>query len=163
MKAMQSLQPKMKAIKEKYKSDPQRMNKETMKLYKANGVNPMGGCLPMILQMPVLFSLFNLFRTTIMLRQASFLMIPDLSAPDGIIGGTIHVVPILMGATMIIQQKLTVQDPKQKAMAYMMPVFFSFMFYKFSSGLNLYYLIFNLLTIAQEVLIKKKKEPEAEQ
>lgn len=162
MQAMQELQPKMEALKTKFKDDPQRMNQETMKLYKKHGVNPMGGCLPMLLQMPVLFALFNLFRTTIMLRQAEFLggLIPDLSAPDGIIGGTIHVLPVLMGLTMIIQQRLTMRDPKQKAMAYMMPIMFSFIFYKMASGLNLYYLMFNLLTIAQEVLIKKKKTAE---
>ncbi|MBN2414811.1 membrane protein insertase YidC [bacterium] len=164
MQAMQALQPQMEAIKTKFKDDPQRMNQETMKLYKKHGVNPMGGCLPMLLQMPVLFALFNLFRTTIMLRQAEFLggLIPDLSAPDGIIGGTIHVLPILMGITMIVQQRLTMRDPKQKAMAYMMPIMFSFIFYRMASGLNLYYLMFNLLTIAQEVLIKKRKPEETE-
>lgn len=159
MRKMQELQPKMNALKEKYKNDPQKMNQETMKLYKQHGVNPMGGCLPLLLQMPVLFALFNLFRTTIMLRQAPFLggLIADLSAPDAIIGN-INVLPILMGATMILQQKLSSQNPQQKMMAYMMPVFFTFMFYKFSAGLNLYYLMFNVLTIAQELLIKRQKE-----
>jgi len=157
MHAMQELQPKMTAIREKYKKDPQRMNQEIMKLYKQHGVNPMGGCLPLILQLPILYALFTLFRTTILLRQAGFLgLIKDLSAPDGILGG-INLLPILMGATMIIQQKLSTQDPKQKAMAYMMPLFFSFIFYKMSAGLNLYYLIFNILTIAQEMFIRKHK------
>ncbi|MBN2029130.1 membrane protein insertase YidC [bacterium] len=158
MRQMQALQPKMAALKEKYKKDPQKLNQETMKLYKQHGVNPMGGCLPMLLQMPVLFALFNLFRTTIMLREANFLggVIKDLSAPDQMVGG-INVLPIFMGATMIIQQKLSMQDPKQKAMAYMMPIFFCFIFYRMSAGLNLYYLMFNLLTIAQELLIKKKE------
>lgn len=161
MRAMQSLQPKITALKEKYKDDPQKLNQETMKLYKKEGVNPMGGCLPMLLQMPVLFALFNLFRTTIMLRQASFLggLIPDLSAPDGILGG-FNLLPILMGITMIIQQRLSNQDPKQKAMAYFMPVFLVFIFFNLSSGLNLYYLMFNLFTIAQELLIKKEKPSE---
>ncbi len=157
MHAMQELQPKMTALREKYKKDPQRMNQEIMKLYKQHGVNPMGGCLPLLLQMPVLYALFTLFRTTIMLSQASFLgLIKDLSAPDGIIGG-VNLLPILMGATMIIQQKLSTQDPKQKVMAYMMPIFFSFIFYKMSAGLNLYYLMFNILTIAQEMFIRKHK------
>jgi len=163
MRKMQALQPKINALKEKYKNDQQKMTQATMALYKEEGVNPMSGCLPMLLQMPVLFALFNLFRTTIMLRQAPFGLIKDLSAPDGIIalGSTsIHVIPILMGATMIIQQKLSMQDPKQKAMAYMMPIFFTFMFYRFSSGLNLYYLIFNLVTIAQELIVKKGKAKE---
>jgi len=158
MRQMQELQPKISALKEKYKKDPQRLNQETMKLYKQHGVNPMGGCLPMLLQMPVLFALFNLFRTTIMLRQAGFLgLIEDLSAPDAIIQG-FNVLPILMGATMIIQQKLaTTQNPQQKAMAYFMPIFLIFIFYRLSAGLNLYYLMFNVLTIAQEMIIKKKK------
>ncbi len=157
MRQMQALQPKMIDLKEKYKKDPQRMNQEIMKLYKQHGVNPMGGCLPMILQMPVLFALFNLFRTTIMLRQASFLggVIKDLSVPDRMLGG-FNVLPVLMSATMIIQQKMSVQDPKQKAMAYMMPIFFCFIFYNMSAGLNLYYLMFNIFTITQEFLIKKK-------
>jgi len=160
MRKMQALQPKISALKEKYKNDQQKVTKATMALYKEEGVNPMGGCLPMVLQMPVLFALFNLFRTTIMLRQASFGLISDLSAPDAMIslgGSSIHVIPILMGATMIIQQKLSMQDPKQKAMAYMMPIFFTFMFYRFSSGLNLYYLVFNVVTIAQELIVKKRK------
>ncbi len=161
MKAMQELAPKIEAMKSKYKDDPQRLNQETMKLYKKHGVNPMGGCLPMLLQMPVLFALFNLFRTTIMLRQAEFLMIKDLSAPDHIIG-SVNLLPILMGITMIVQQRLTMKDPKQKAMAYMMPIFFLFIFYNFSAGLNLYYLIFNLLTIAQEMFLKQRKQPEEE-
>lgn len=158
MRQMQALQPKMAAIKEKYKNDPQKMNQETMKLYKQHGVNPMGGCLPMLLQMPVLYALFTLFRTTIMLRQATFLggVIKDLSAPDQMLGG-INVLPIVMGATMIIQQRLSMQDPKQKAMAYMMPIFFCFLFYRMSAGLNLYYLMFTLFTITQELLIKKKE------
>jgi YidC/Oxa1 family membrane protein insertase len=158
MRKMQELQPKLAALKEKYKKDPQKLNQETMKMYKQEGVNPMGGCLPMLLQMPVLFALFNLFRTTIMLRQASFLggLIQDLSAPDAMIGN-FNVLPILMGATMIIQQKLSTQNPQQKAMAYFMPIFFVFLFYQFSAGLNLYYLMFNVLTIAQEIAIKKHK------
>jgi YidC/Oxa1 family membrane protein insertase len=157
MRKMQALQPKISALREKYKDEPQKLNQETMKLYKQHGVNPMGGCLPLLLQMPVLFALFNLFRTTIMLRQASFLGIQDLSAPDGLIQG-INLLPILMGITMIIQQRLTNKDPKQKAMAYFMPVFLGFIFYRLSAGLNLYYLMFNLLTIAQEIWIKPKEK-----
>ncbi len=160
MRAMQALQPKITALREKYKDDPQKLNQETMKLYKKEGVNPMGGCLPLLLQMPVLFALFNLFRTTIMLRQASFLggLISDLSAPDSILGN-FNLLPVLMGITMIIQQRLSNQDPKQKAMAYFMPIFLVFIFFNLSAGLNLYYLMFNLITIAQELLIKKEKTP----
>ena len=162
MRKMQQLQPRIKNLQEKYKSDPQRMNKEVMALYKENNVNPMGGCLPMLLQMPVLFALFNLFRTTIMLRQAEWLMISDLSAPDGILMG-IHILPLILGVTMIFQQKLSGgNNPQQKMMAYMMPVMFTFMFYRIAAGLNLYYMMFNLLTIAQEVLVKRKREEAAE-
>ncbi|HDQ46259.1 MAG TPA: membrane protein insertase YidC [bacterium] len=160
MRDMQALQPKVAALKEKYAKDPQRLNQETMKIYKEHGVNPMGGCLPMLLQMPVLFALFSLFRSTIMFRQATFGPIHDLSAPDGLIpiGATaIHILPILMGITTMLQQKQTVQDPKQKMMAYFMPIFLTFIFYRMSAGLNLYYLMFNLLTIAQEHLVRRSK------
>ncbi len=160
MKEMQALQPKIKELQEKYKKDPQKLNTETMKLYKEHGVNPMGGCLPMLLQMPILIALFNLFRTTIMLRQASFYMIQDLSAPDALIpvAGGINILPLIMGVTMIIQQRMTMQDPKQKVMAYMMPVMFIFFFYQVAAGLNLYYLVFNLVTIAQELIVRRNKK-----
>ena len=110
MSEMQYIQPKMAEVKEKFKNDPQRMNKEMMRLYKEHGVNPMGGCLPMLLQMPLLFSLFIVFRSTIQLRGKPFaLWINDLSAPDilqlgfnlPLIGDNIHVLPVLMGITMI--------------------------------------------------------------
>ena len=161
MREMQALQPKLNALREKYKNDPQKMNTETMKLYKQHGINPMCGCLPILLQMPILIGLFQVFRSTIMLRKAGFLgVIKDLSTPDQIIpvGGGIHLLPILMGATMIIQQKMTVQDPKQKMMGYMMPVVMLFIFYNFSAGLNLYYLIFNILSIAQDYWTKKTRK-----
>ncbi len=164
MREMQTLQPKINALREKYAKDPQRLNQETMKLYKEHGVNPMGGCLPMVLQMPVLFALFRLFRSTIMFRQAAFGPIHDLSAPDALlhIGSTsIHILPILMGITTFFQQKKTMQDPKQKMMAYFMPIFLTFIFYKMSAGLNLYYFIFNVLTIAQEYIVKKPQQVEA--
>ena len=159
MKEMQALQPKMNALREKYKGNPQKLNEETMKLYKTHGVNPMGGCLPLLLQMPVLFALFNLFRSTIMLRQAQFYLIKDLSAPDHILG-PVNVLPLLMTISMIIQQRLSSassQNPQQKTMAYLMPIVFLFLFYNFSSGLNLYYLVFNIFTIAQELIIKRPK------
>jgi YidC/Oxa1 family membrane protein insertase len=160
MRQMQELQPKLKALQEKYKEEPQKLNAETMKLYKTHGINPMGGCLPMLLQMPILFALFNLFRTTIMFRQAGFLgLIKDLSTPDRIIplGGSmaLNVLPVLMGVTMFIQQKKTVTDPKQKFMSYFMSIFMIYIFYNLSSGLNLYYFMFNILTIAQDMIIKK--------
>ncbi len=164
MKKMQLVQPKMAEIKEKYKNDPQRLNKETMKLYKEYGVNPMGGCLPTLLQMPLLVGLFIVFRSTIELRHASFIWwIKDLSMPDTIAtlpfaipmyGNTINVLPILMGVTMFFQQKMTTQDPKQKSLTYLMPIFFVLLFNSFPSGLNLYYTLFNLFTIIQQKMVK---------
>jgi YidC/Oxa1 family membrane protein insertase len=161
MKEMQALQPKVAALKEKLKNDPQRLNAETMKLYKDHGVNPLGGCLPVILQMPVLFALFAVFRSTIMFRQAGFLgLIHDLSGPDRMIpfgSSGINVLPVLMGGSTFIQQKMTMQDPKQKAMMYMMPIFLTFIFYSMSAGLNLYYLMFNILSIAQDLWMRRSK------
>ena len=167
MRQMQELQPKLKVLQEKYKGEPQKLNAETMKLYKTHGINPMGGCLPMLLQMPILFALFNLFRITIMFRQAGFLgIIKDLSGPDHIIpiGGTVgfNLLPVLMGVTMFIQQKKTVTDPKQKFMSYFMSIFMIYIFYNLSAGLNLYYFMFNILTIAQDMIIKKHPVPEAQ-
>lgn len=182
MKQMQKVQPIMQEIREKYKDDPQRMNQEVMKLYREHGVNPLGGCLPMLLQMPLLYALFIIFRSTIELRGAPFFgWITDLSRPDTIFtlpfsipfyGDGVNVLPLFMGVTMFLQQKMTVQDPKQKAMVYFMPVFFTFLFNTFPSGLNLYYSLFNVFTIIQQKLIstdaagpesngklKKKKRP----
>jgi YidC/Oxa1 family membrane protein insertase len=161
MKEMQALQPKINALRDKFKNDPQRLNSETMKLYKEHGVNPLGGCLPVLLQMPVLFALFAVFRSTIMFRQAGFLgLIHDLSGPDRIIpvgGSYINVLPVLMGGSTFLQQKMTVQDPKQKAMMYFMPFFLTFIFYNLSAGLNLYYFMFNILSIAQDLWMRRNK------
>jgi YidC/Oxa1 family membrane protein insertase len=171
MSEMQYLQPKMTELREKYKDDPQRINKEMMKLYKEHKINPLGGCIPMLLQMPVLFSLFIVFRSTIQLRNQPFILwINDLSAPDALhlgfqlpfIGDNIHVLPILMGLTMIWQSKMTMTDPKQKLMIYFMPVFLIFIFYSLPSGLNLYYAIFNVLSMFQTRMIKKKMHPAGE-
>ena len=165
MSHMQELQPLMTELKEKYKNDPQRMQRETMKLYKERGVNPLGGCLPMLLQMPLLFALFIVFRSTIQLRGEPFaLWIHDLSRPDmlplgfslPVIGDHLSVLPFLMGLTMIWQSKMTMTDPKQKALVYFMPVFLIFVFYSLPSGLNLYYAVFNLLSMVQTKMIKKK-------
>jgi YidC/Oxa1 family membrane protein insertase len=171
MSEMQFLQPKMTELREKYKEEPQRLNKEMMKLYKEHGVNPLGGCLPMLLQMPVLFSLFIVFRSTIQLRNEPFIgWIDDLSAPDTLhlgfqlpfIGDSIHILPILMGITMIWQSKISMTDPKQKFMIYFMPVFLIFIFYSLPSGLNLYYAVFNILSMLQTRMIKKRMHPEGE-
>jgi YidC/Oxa1 family membrane protein insertase len=169
--AMQAIQPEVSALKEKHKSNPQKLNQATMELYKAKGVNPLGGCLPMLLQMPLLFALFVVFRTTIELRSEPFVWwIKDLSAPDAIFtlpfnipiyGSHVAVLPILMVISMFIQQKMMTgpsQQPQQKTMQYFMTAFFFLMFNGFPSGLNLYYTLFNVLTIAQQKLIPTDKQ-----
>ena len=174
MKEMQSLQPLMQELNEKHKSDPHKKQQEVMKLYKEHGVNPLGGCIPMVLQMPLLIALFQVFQSTIQLRQAPFVWwIQDLSGPDTVAllpfslplyGNTVNILPLFMGVTMFIQQKISMKDPKQKMLVYIMPIFFTLLFNSFPSGLNLYYALFNLLTILQEKLIphkppKKQKAP----
>lgn len=169
MKKMQLLQPKIAEMKEKYKDDQQKVNKETMKLYQTYGVNPAGGCLPMLLQMPIFVALWGLFRTAIELRQQPFILwIKDLSQPDVIYNlgfklplfgiQEISGLALLMGITTFIQQKMTMKDPKQKAMVYVMPIFLTILFMSFPSGLNLYYFLFNLFSIAQQQYINHKHD-----
>ncbi len=164
MRKMQLLQPKIQEIKEKYKGDQQRIQKETMNLYKVYGINPAGGCLPMILQLPILIALWSLFNVAIELRHQPFIWwITNLSSPDVIydLGFKIPILgvdkisglAILLGITMFFQQKMSVKDPSQKAMVYVMPVVFSLMFMGFPAGLNLYYLMFNVLSIGQQYYI----------
>jgi len=157
MRQMSTVQPKLKALKEKHAKDPQKLNKATMALYKEEGVNPMGGCLPMLIQMPLLFALFQVFRSTIELRGEPFMLwITDLSAPDTLVeigGFPINVLPLLMAVSMFIQQKMTPTAAgagQQKQMMYFMNIFFIFIFYRLPSGLNLYYTLFNVLTILQQ-------------
>jgi len=166
MRAMSGLQPKLQALKEKHANDPQKLNQATMKLYKEEGVNPMGGCLPMLIQMPLLFALFQVFRSTIELRGAPFMLwITDLSAPDTAfeIGGfPINILPLLMAASMFIQQKMTPTAAgagQQKSMMYFMNIFFIFIFYRLPSGLNLYYTLFNILTILQQKFLTPQPAP----
>ena len=167
--AMQEIQPEVNKLREKFKNNPQKLNQATMQLYKTKGVNPLGGCLPMLLQMPLLFALFQVFRTTIELRNEPFIWwIKDLSAPDVIInlpfsiplyGDHIAFLPILMALSTYVQQKMMsggIQQPQQKMMQNVMMVFFFLIFNNFPSGLNLYYTLFNVLTIAQQKLIPNK-------
>ncbi|MBK9249292.1 MAG: membrane protein insertase YidC [Ignavibacteria bacterium] len=163
---MQLLAPEIAKIREKYKDDQVSQQQETMKLYSEYGINPAGGCLPMILQMPILYALWSVLSNSIQLRQANFFgWIHDLSVPDVIfdLGFKIPLFEIdkfsglalLMGATLFIQQKMSVTDPRQKAMVYMMPVMFTLMFSSFPAGLNLYYFTFNLLGIIQQIYVSK--------
>ena len=156
-KSMQALQPQIQRLKEKYKNDSQKLSRAQMELFKEKGVNPMGGCLPLLLQMPILISFFTIFRSTIEFRGAPFFgWINDLSAPDTITtiaGFPINILPFFMGITMFLQQKLMAAPDggnQQKIMMYFMNVFFLFLFYTFPSGLNLYYSVFNLLSIVQQ-------------
>jgi YidC/Oxa1 family membrane protein insertase len=168
MKKMQLLQPKILEIKEKFKDDPQKMNKETMKLYSTYGVNPAGGCLPLLLQMPIFIALWGLFQAAIELRQQPFIFwIKDLSQPDVIfdLGAKLPIfgiqrisgLALLMGITTFIQQKMSVKDPKQQALVYIMPVMLTILFMTFPSGLNLYYFMFNVFSIAQQYYINHKQ------
>jgi YidC/Oxa1 family membrane protein insertase len=160
MRRMQTLQPKMKAIQERYqeraKKDPQvraRMNQELMQLYKQEKVNPMGGCLPIVAQMPILFALYTLFANAIELRHAPFMLwVHDLSLKD-----PTYITPILMTASMVLQQKLSPQvgDPAQRRMFMLMPFIFGFMFMSFPAGLVLYWLVNNVLTIAQQLATER--------
>tara|TARA_B100001250_G_scaffold413944_1_gene449895 strand:- start:9420 stop:11090 length:1671 start_codon:yes stop_codon:yes gene_type:complete len=165
--AMQKIQPELATIRDKYKNNPQKLNQAQMQLYKKKGVNPLGGCLPMLIQMPLLFALFVVFRTTIELRAEPFIWwIKDLSTPDAIInlpfhipiyGSHIAILPIFMVISMFIQQRMmsggAMQQPQQKTMQYFMTAFFFLMFNNFPSGLNLYYTLFNVLTILQQKLV----------
>ena len=167
--AMQEIQPEVNRLREKYKNNPQKLNQATMQLYKTKGVNPLGGCLPMLLQMPLLLALFQVFRTTIELRNEPFIWwIKDLSSPDVIVnlpftiplyGSHIAFLPILMALSTYAQQKMmsgSIQQPQQKMMQNFMMVFFFLIFNNFPSGLNLYYTLFNILTIAQQKLLPSR-------
>jgi YidC/Oxa1 family membrane protein insertase len=171
MKKMQALQPLMNEIREKYKDDPQKMNSQVLNLYKEYGVNPAGGCLPLLLQFPILIALYNVFRATIELRQANFVWwITDLSIPDTIFRLPFEIpffgvrdvsgLALAMGITMFVQQKMTVKDPRQKAMVWMMPIMMTLLFNSFPSGLNLYYFVFNILSIGQQVMINRQSDDE---
>ncbi|NVN89227.1 MAG: membrane protein insertase YidC [Desulfuromonadales bacterium] len=164
MKDMQKIQPMMTALKEKYKNDRDAMNKAVMELYRDHKVNPLGGCLPMVIQIPVFFALYKALMFSIELRHAPFfLWITDLSGPDNLFGQLLGLpfvigpLPLVMGATMFIQQKMTPSnmDPVQAKMMLALPVVFTFMFLNFPSGLVLYWLLNNILTIGQQMYINK--------
>ena len=159
MKRMQDVQPKLNALKEQFADNKEALAKAQMELYKKEGVNPLGSCLPMILQMPVFIALFQVLRTTIELRGAPFMLwITDLSQPDtiaAIAGFPIHILPLLMGLGMLLQQKFTTSDPSQAAMTKMMPILFTVLFYNFASGLVIYWLVNTILSIAQQYYIHK--------
>ncbi len=154
MKDMQKLQPEMQKLKEKYKNKKDELNREIMALYKKYNVNPLGGCLPILLQIPVFIALYSVLSDSIELRHANFISfwINDLSAHD-----PTYISPLLMGASMFYQQKMTpsTADPAQAKMMLMMPIIFTFMFLNFPAGLVLYWLINNVLSIIQQLYINK--------
>jgi YidC/Oxa1 family membrane protein insertase len=164
MRKMSALAPKMQELKEKYKDDPTRMNQEVMKLYKEHGVNPVGGCLPMMIQIPIFFGLFSMLGQAAELRNASFLWVHDLSQPDTVahipgIGWPINVLPLLMGATNIWLMRMTPKtgDSTQRRVMMFMPLIFLFFCYNFAAALALYYTTQNLFTILQ--LWQNQRQP----
>ena len=153
MKDIHSLQPEIQKLQKKYKDNRVELNKAMMELYKTHKVNPLGGCLPMVLQLPVFIGLYNLLANTIELRQTPFfLWVTDLSIKD-----PYYVLPIIMGISMLIQQKMTPStvDPTQAKIMLIMPVMFTFFFLNFPSGLVLYWLVNNVLTIGQQYATTK--------
>lgn len=169
MKELQRLQPRIQQIRERFKNDKEQLNREMMLIYRTHKVNPLGGCLPMLLQIPVFFALYKALMDSIELRHAPFIFwLKDLSAPDyvlrfppgvsffGIEG--IGPLPLLMGASMVIQQKMTPSpgDPTQAKVMMLMPIFFTFLFISFPSGLVLYWLMNNVLSIVQQIYINAK-------
>ncbi len=162
MNAMKELQPKIEELKKKHKKDPQALNQEMMKLYKKHGVNPMSGCLPILLQMPLFFALFSVFRSTILLRDAPFVwFINDLSRGAQSFTDPYIILVLLMIATQFISQKLTMPSTQQnKALLYIMPLFMGFIFYKFAAGLVLYWTCFSAFSLIDYFLFKRKKNLE---
>jgi YidC/Oxa1 family membrane protein insertase len=154
MKKMQKLQPKMKELQEKYKTDRQKLSQETMALYRTHKINPMSGCLPMLIQIPVFFGLYKTLLYAIELRHSPFYWwIQDLSEKD-----PYYITPIIMGGTMWLQQKMTPVggDPMQQKIMLWMPVIFTFLFLNFPSGLVIYWLFNNIISIGQQYYINKR-------
>ncbi len=155
MKQM-TIQPEIKRIQEKYKDDPQKLQQEMMKIYKEAGVNPLGGCLPMLLPFPILITLFFVFQNTIEFRGVPFLWLPDLSLKD-----PLYIVPLLMGASMLllnwIGQRGMETNSQMKMFTYVLPVVFTFMFAQFAAGLNLYYAASNIASLPQQLYLAKER------
>ena len=164
MRKMQEIQPLVTAVRQQYKDNPQKQQQAIMALYKEHKVNPLGGCLPMLIQIPVFIALFVVLRSAIELRFASFLWIRDLSQPENLLAGklpiALNLLPIIMAATMAWQQKLTPSggDPNQQKMMMFMPIMMLFLFYNFASGLSLYWTTNQCLMIAQQLIAQRRKK-----
>ncbi|MCP4850084.1 MAG: membrane protein insertase YidC [Verrucomicrobiaceae bacterium] len=166
MKRMSLLQPKMKELKEKYQDNPQKMNQETMALYRDYGVNPLGGCLPILLQMPIFLGFFAMLRSAVELRHQPWLgWVEDLSMPDTVVhiaGFPLNILPILMGITMVLQMRMTPStgDKMQRRIFMLMPVIFLIFCYGFASALALYWTAQNIISIGQTWLLRNRKDVE---
>jgi YidC/Oxa1 family membrane protein insertase len=172
MKEMQLLQPKVEELRKAYKDNPQKMNKEIMELYREHKVNPLGGCLPLLLQMPIFFALYNELMRSIVLKGATFLWIKDLSEPDRllslpkglpVIGGELNILPIIMAIGMFLQQKISLANTsgeaaeQQKIMLIVMPVMFGLIFYRMPSGLVLYWFVNSALMLIFQLRMNKAR------
>jgi YidC/Oxa1 family membrane protein insertase len=167
MRQMQLLGPKLNELKVKYKNDPQKLNSETMQLYKLYKINPASGCLPLLVQMPVFWALYAVLSNSIEMRGAPLgLWLHDLSEPDALFGhlpaglpmvggAAIGLVPLLMGASSIVQTLITSTDRKNLAMTIIMPVFITLIFLNMPSGLQLYWFLYNVLSIGESVIAMK--------
>jgi YidC/Oxa1 family membrane protein insertase len=153
---MQAVAPMMKDVQERYKGDPERLQREMMKLYKEHHVNPFGGCLPMLLPLPVLFALFFVFQNTIEFRGVPFMWLPDLARHD-----PLFIIPVVMGLSMFAVSKIGQMGmpptPQTKMMLYFLPALMTFLFLRFASGLNLYYSVQNIVSIPQQYLLAKRR------
>jgi YidC/Oxa1 family membrane protein insertase len=172
MKEMQVLQPKIEELRKVYKDNPQKLNKEILELYREHKVNPFGGCLPLILQMPIFFALYQVLMRSVFLKGAHFLWIKDLSEPDRlfilsanlpILGNEINILPIIMTIGMFIQQKISMvatspeAAEQQKIMLIILPLMFGFIFYKMPSGLVLYWFINSTLMLLYQFKIRRMR------
>ncbi len=153
---MQAVAPLIKQVQDRYKNEPERLQREMMRLYKEHNVNPLGGCLPMLLPLPVLFALFFVFANTIEFRGVPFLWLPDLSRPD-----PYYIIPLVMGLSMFALSKLgqigVPPNPQAKTMLYFMPAFMTLLFLRFASGLNLYYAVQNIVSLPQQYMIALRR------
>lgn len=171
MKRMSKLQPQMKELREKYSDDPGRMNQEMMKMYREYGINPLGGCLPLLVQIPIFFGFYIMLQYAVELRQKEFLWVPDLSLPDTLfnmpfslpfLGNGFNLLPIVMAVTMVLQMALTPKtgDKLQRRLFMLMPVIFFFFCYNFASALALYWTTSNIFAIVQMLITRRLPEPE---
>jgi YidC/Oxa1 family membrane protein insertase len=167
MAKLKQVQPKMKELQDKYRNDPKALQAAMQKLYREEGVNPLGGCLPLLMQMPVFFAMYRVLANSVQLRGAPFILwVKDLSNPEIFISfqnpilglNGIGLLAVMMGVSMFLQQRMSTVDQSQKSMMYILPIFMTFLFMRFPAGLTLYWFMNNILTIIQQVMINKSLE-----